>query len=213
MKVICVSDTHNKLSKIKIPDGDMIIHAGDVSSKGDYYDVLKFVKEFSALPHKHKIFIAGNHDFIFQYNKKQALELLKDTDIIYLEDNYTIIDNHKIYGSPWQPTFYDWAFNLNRGRSIKAKWDLIPNDVDILITHGPPYEILDIAPRRANQYGEHVGCQDLLEKILQIKPKYHIFGHIHNGYGKCVQDDITFINASSLGENHVSINQPIEFEI
>lgn len=72
MKVICVSDTHNKLSKIKIPDGDMIIHAGDVSSKGDYYDVLKFVKEFSALPHKHKIFIAGNHDFIFQYNKKTS---------------------------------------------------------------------------------------------------------------------------------------------
>jgi len=90
-----------------------------------------------------------------------------------------IIEGVKFYGSPWQPRFFDWAFNLDRGEEIKKKWDLIPMDTDVLITHGPPYGILDLTHE-----GEKVGCEELMKAVLRVQPKIHIFGHIHEAYGE-----------------------------
>ena len=119
-----------------------------------------------------------------------------------------IIDGVKFYGSPWQPWFYDWAFNLERGPEIRAKWDLIPEDTDVLITHGPPYGIGDLTFQK-----DHAGCQDLLKAVERLKPRTHIFGHIHERYGINSIDGTTFINASSFNHNYHRFNEPVIFDL
>jgi Icc-related predicted phosphoesterase len=133
----------------------------------------------------------------------------EDKGVVYLLDKMVEIDGIKIYGSPWQPRFYDWAFNVNRGEAIAKKWELIPENLDILVTHGPPYGMLDDTIN-----GMRVGCEELYKKVVQVKPKYHIFGHIHFGYGMRVMEDTTYINAASLGENYqYTKNRPIIFYV
>jgi len=128
--------------------------------------------------------------------KEVAEQYLADKDIIYLNDTGTTIEGLKIWGSPVQPEFFNWAFNRERGEDICKHWDLIPDDTDILITHGPAFGILDRVLE-----GEYVGCSDLLKKIKQIKPKIHAFGHIHEAYGQCEEDGTTFINACNVNRN------------
>ena len=159
MKIISISDTHGLHPSMKIPDGDLLVHAGDLTHHGALEDVIDFNNFLATLPHPHKIVIAGNHDFCFEEDRKACEEAL--TNCIYLQDQEVTIDGVRFYGSPWQPWFYDWAFNLERGPKIRAKWDLIPEGIDILITHGPPYGIGDLTTR-----GDNAGCQDLLECLV-----------------------------------------------
>lgn len=208
-KIIAISDTHGLHDQITkdLGSGDIIVHGGDVSNKGRPNEILDFLNWFVELPFTHRVFIAGNHDFGFEKNNDIAQEF-KDRGIIYLMDNMVEVDGIKIYGSPWQPRFYDWAFNVDRGPKIAAKWKDIPEGLDILITHGPPHGILDDTPD-----GMRVGCEDLLAKILEIKPRFHIFGHIHCGYGMRITDDTTFINASVLNEQYRYRHKPIQFNL
>jgi len=205
MKFIAIADTHGFHRSLEIPAGDILVHAGDLTRHGTLDDVQEFNDFLGSLPHPHKIVIAGNHDICFEIYRKACEELL--TNCVYLQDQEVIIDGIKFYGSPWQPWFYDWAFNLERGPEIWAKWDLIPENTDVLITHGPPYGLGDLTAR-----GYSTGCQDLLEVIDQIKPKLHIFGHIHEGYGMTSNRDTTFINASSTDQMYRLINPPIAFD-
>jgi Icc-related predicted phosphoesterase len=206
LKIVAISDTHNKHYLLSLPKGDMIIHGGDVSLRGKRREVIKFLDWFSRLDYKYKIFIAGNHDFLFE-DHNLITEILKDyPQLIYLNDSGVEIEGIKIWGSPIQPYFHNWAFN-RIGTSIIKHWDLIPNDTNILITHGPPFGILDKTTR-----GAEVGCPFLLEKVNIVKPKFHIFGHIHESQGDVVENGIHFINASVLDFNHNLINQPIIFE-
>jgi Icc-related predicted phosphoesterase len=181
----------------------MIIHAGDVSNVGKSHEIYDFLNWFSTLPYKHKIFIAGNHDFGFEIMNTIAPEY-EEQGVIYLMDKMVEVDGIKIYGSPWQPRFYDWAFNVDRGPAIAEKWEKIPEGLDILITHGPPHGTLDDTVQ-----GLRVGCEDLAIKIAQVKPKYHIFGHIHYGYGMKIGEDTIYINAATLGERYEYRNRPI----
>jgi len=206
MKLIAIADTHGFHRSLEIPEGDVLIHAGDLTRHGTLDDVKEFNDFLSTLPHPHKIVIAGNHDFCFEKDQKACEELL--TNCIYLQDQDVIIDGVKFYGSPWQPWFYDWAFNLQRGPEIRAKWELIPEDTDVLITHGPPYGIGDLTFQK-----DHAGCEDLLEIVGRIKPKVHIFGHIHEGYGITTHEITTFINASSYNHNSQMINKPMVYEL
>lgn len=185
----------------------ILIHAGDVCSQGTLMEVVRFNNWIRDLPFKEKIVIAGNHDWYFE---KKGRAFIKDTsEFTYLQDESITIDGIKIYGSPWQPEFYNWAFNLPRGIKLKEKWDMIPDDTDILITHGPPLGHNDWVRRdRSN-----VGCADLLEAVKRVKPKYHIFGHIHSGYGQSANDDTVFINASVCNEEYQPINKPFVIEI
>lgn len=155
-----------------------------------------------ALPHRHKIVIAGNHDMTFESAPPIAQRALGDRrdGIRYLEDSGIEIDGMRFWGSPWQPWFYDWAFNLNRGKPIAAKWSLIPQDTDVLITHGPPMGTLDFV------HGDHVGCADLRDRIEVIRPKLHVFGHIHEGSGIEATDDTIFVNASICDEAYRPTN-------
>jgi Icc-related predicted phosphoesterase len=190
-RIVCISDTHARQRRIAVPDGDILLHAGDLTDAGDLDQLADFDHWLGELPHRHKVVICGNHDFCFEQNPKQAQALV--TNAIYLQDSAVTIEGLKIYGSPWQPWFCDWAFNLQRGPELAAVWAKIPDDTDILITHGPPEGILDMTHRSVN-----VGCRDLLERVYQVSPRLHVFGHIHEAAGRFDVSGITFVNATTL---------------
>jgi len=210
-KITIISDTHgkheiltsNRMGNI-LGSGDILIHCGDVSNVGKSHEIKSFLDWFSNTEFTHKIFIAGNHDFGFEINTTIAPEYV-EKGVNYLFDSSVEIDGIKFYGSPWQPEFYDWAFNLPRGEKLAEKWALIPNEVDILITHGPAYFMLDHTIQ-----GERVGCIDLFDRIMQVKPKIHTFGHIHYAYGQKSFDGIEFLNACTLNESYNYENKPIK---
>jgi Icc-related predicted phosphoesterase len=176
IKIVAISDTHGRHEGLDIPFGDILVHAGDLTGTGTLAQVAKLNDFLGALPHTHKIVVAGNHDFCFQDRPREARALL--TEAIYLQDEEAIVESIRFYGSPWSPLFFDWAFMLPRGREIRAKWDAIPADTDVLITHGPPWGQGDMT-----YGGERAGCRDLLDVVERIRPKLHVFGHIHEGAG------------------------------
>ncbi|MGD9487526.1 MAG: metallophosphatase domain-containing protein [Calditrichaceae bacterium] len=201
MRIVAFSDTHGYHDQIKIPDGDILIFAGDMCTKRSLESIEKFNHFLGSLPHTHKIVIAGNHDFPFEREPVEARKLI--TNAIYLQDQSTVIEGIHFYGSPWQPWFFDWAFNLKRGQALKEKWDLISSDTDILITHSPPFGVLDLVGHK------HVGCEELTAALMRIKPKYHIFGHIHEGYGTKEMNGTTFINAAICNGRFAPENKPM----
>ena len=207
MKIVCISDTHTKHQEVILPKGDLLIHAGDVSWVGSELQLIDFFKWFDKQDFKHKIFIAGNHDLMFERNPKQAQSLIPKS-IIYLEESSVTIEGIKIYGTPITPYFFNWAFNRYPGQDIEQHTQQIPNDTDILITHGPPYGILD-----ANVKGEHCGCPSLLSKIQEVKPKLLICGHIHEGYGRLQKEESLYINASLLNHRYEYKNSPVVVEL
>ena len=206
-----ISDTHTKHKHVtgELPGGDILIHCGDISNRGYMNEIKNFLEWFDGIKgYEYKIFIAGNHDFGFQDNPNLCAKLLQDyPTVTYLEDSSVIVDGIKIYGSPWQPRFHNWAFNVNRGWDIAQKWEKIPQDTDILITHGPSLGILDIT-----NISERVGCEDLYKRVMEINPKVHACGHIHSSYGMKEIDGMTFINASNLGEDYLYQNDPITLD-
>jgi Icc-related predicted phosphoesterase len=218
MKITFISDTHNKHKQITedLPGGDLLIHAGDISSMGYKYEIQKFCKWFDSLEnYTVKTFIAGNHDFGFEKEPEMAKEVVGFyNDIVYLQDSFlgygVDTENYvKIYGSPWQPEFYNWAFNLPKnGHKLTQKWNDIPDDTDILITHGPAFGYLDTI---LGQY-DNFGCQLLTNRIKIIKPKIHVCGHIHSGYGYVFDGDTHFINASVLDEQYQYTQKPLTVE-
>jgi Icc-related predicted phosphoesterase len=210
MKITFISDTHGKHQSMTddLVGGPMIIHAGDISNTGTVGQINQFLEWFAELPYMHKVFIAGNHDFGFEKVRKSYEPGIVIPDgVTYLQDQSVMIEGIKIYGSPWQPRFYDWAFNLNRGEEIAKYWNMIPDDTDILVTHGPPFSVLD----RTNR-GDVVGCEDLYMRVKNVNPKIHVFGHIHEGYGVREIGDTIFINASSLDARYQYRNNPIILE-
>jgi Icc-related predicted phosphoesterase len=211
VKVVAISDTHNHLGSISVPDGDILVHAGDATVRGSESEWAIFNEALGNLPHKHKFVIPGNHDWICQRDTDLARALL--TNATFLVDELVEEQGIRIYGSPWQPTFHNWAFNMHRGAKIKAIWDKIPENLDILITHGPPHGILDEVGRGYFDIIEHVGCEELMKAITNLKPKFHVFGHIHEGHGSMKVDDTTFINASIMDINYKPVNRPILFHI
>jgi predicted phosphohydrolase len=168
MRIVCVSDTHGRHQFSEVPAGDILIHAGDVTLHGSLANAEEFNSWLGTLPHKHKIVIAGNHDFCFQEQPEEARARI--TNAIYLEDSGCEIEGLKFYGSPWTLIFFNWAFMLSEVE-LADKWALIPNDTDVLIT--------------------------LLHRVYEVAPRLHVFGHIHEAAGRLDHDGITFLNAST----------------
>ncbi|XP_006177573.2 metallophosphoesterase domain-containing protein 1 isoform X1 [Camelus ferus] len=199
-RFVCVSDTHSRTDPIQMPYGDVLIHAGDFTELGLPSEVKKFNEWLGSLPYEYKIVIAGNHELTF--DQEFMADLIKQdfyyfpsvsklkpenyenvqsllTNCIYLQDSEVTVRGFRIYGSPWQPWFYGWGFNLPRGQALLEKWNLIPEGVDILITHGPPLGFLDWVPKKM----QRVGCVELLNTVQRrVQPRLHVFGHIHEGY-------------------------------
>jgi Icc-related predicted phosphoesterase len=195
LQIDAISDTHTKHSSIKLPGGDMLIHAGDVSWRGKPGEILPFLDWYQKQGdnYEYLVLIPGNHDFGFEEQYALYENECRRRDIFLLNDSGIELAGIKIWGSPVQPWFHNWAFNRQRGLEIQKHWDLIPSDTELLITHGPPKGILDLT-----DHGDAVGCEDLLNKILEIQVKCHIFGHIHEARGYTYQHERLFVNASSL---------------
>jgi Icc-related predicted phosphoesterase len=208
MKTVCISDTHTRHKEILLPEGELIIHAGDMGSIGSKCEIEDFLIWYSGLDYKYKILIGGNHDRYLEFEDASIIRAMIPENIHYLNDSGITIEGIHFWGSPVQPAFNNWAFNRERGEDIDRHWQLIPDDTDVLITHGPPFGILDKTVRE-----DHVGCEKLLEKVQKIKPKFHIFGHVHEGYGIHHQRGTRFINASILNERYRYTNDPIIIDL
>jgi Icc-related predicted phosphoesterase len=205
MKIVAISDTHNQLHKITVPDGDVLIHAGDFGAAGNMEEWKRFLHDFSKLPHKHKLATFGNHDVRnsswLPMIKAEALYL----GIHILVDEAIKIKGVKFYMSPWVPQYGMWFWMRHRGEHIGRKWDNIPDDTDVLVTHGPPHGILDMSP-----YDHvHAGCEELRKRVdLMPKLKAHIFGHIHDGYGIVQMGQTMFYNVAVCNERYTPDNPP-----
>ena len=225
MKVTLISDTHSKHRQLSsdLPGGDLLIHAGDFMNSGySSYEAEEFFNWFDKIDtYDTKVLIAGNHDRLMENDPEWAsgiltgyktIEYLQDEDLVLYYDGHNgdfPEDNVRIYGSPWQPEFNNWAFNLPRnGEEMKARWDAIPTDTDILVTHGPPFGYHDI-PGGDNI---RVGCEMLRYRVDEIKPKIHVFGHVHGGCGYYYNGHTHFFNASVLNERYNYTNKPFHFE-
>ena len=211
MKVVLISDTHNR--EIELPPGDVLIVAGDLTKSGTRSQITMFNDWIARESYKFKhrpIAVAGNHDFMFQTDRAVAESLLPSC--VYLEDQLLVLDGKKIYGSPWTPTFFNWAFMKDRGSEIRKYWERIPEGLDLLVTHGPPWGILDEVVRSKR----NVGCEELrnvLMQEMQAPPRFHAFGHIHEGHGMHVADKTTFYNVSICDEDYLPTNLPTVIEI
>jgi Icc-related predicted phosphoesterase len=202
-KVVCISDTHSLHDQVIIPESDLLIHAGDVTGNGSISQFIKFVAWFSEQPCKYKIFIGGNHDAILERLPIKEIRAYLPKNVYYLENDGIELEGLKIWGSPVTPTFLDWYFMANRGSNISKYWERIPNKLDFLITHGPLYGVLDKTPDDKN-----VGCEELLKSVFLKEPRYHVFGHIHQGYGWVKRKNTLFINCSVLNEDYKVVNYP-----
>lgn len=201
MKIWHISDTHTYHGLLKVPeDIDMVIHSGDATNPRDPYvseqEMLNFISWFGSLPIKHKVFVAGNHDLCIERNLVTKIDFMKN-GIVYLENDYAEVEGIKIWGSPFTPTFgQGWAFNKKRS-ALHDIWKEIPDDVDIVVVHGPPKGILDLAYHQLNCI-EFCGDEALRKRMYLLKPKLCLFGHIHNN------EDI--INAGTMKlSNHDTI--------
>jgi Icc-related predicted phosphoesterase len=208
LRIVAISDTHSKHHSIKIPKGDILVHAGDVSLRGTKEEVIDFLQWFSKQRFQHKILIAGNHDFYFEKTPTEEIQTIIPENVIYLKDSGTEINGIRFWGSPVTPWFFNWAFNRKRGEQIRKHWEMIPFQTNVLITHGPVYGFLDTLGNE-----QHAGCQDLLRRVLLIKPILHVCGHIHESHGSIHRSGVQFINACQLNGHYDLVHKPIVFDL
>jgi Icc-related predicted phosphoesterase len=204
-----MSDTHSLHGHLTVPPCDVLIHAGDFSAHGKTEDTESFLAWFASQPAKHRVLVAGNHDLFVEAHPGEFGKMLaKHRGITYLQDAGVTIGGVKFWGSPITPKFFDWAFMKDRGEAIRAHWDAIPNDVDVLITHGPALGIGD-----RNDRGELCGCADLRMRVVDVEPRLHVFGHIHEGRGEYRMADRStrFLNVASIHGR--SLHQPVAFDL
>ena len=192
-RLVLLSDTHGFHERLRIPDGDVLVHAGDFCTSGKEAQARAFARWLERQPHAHKVVVAGNHDRCLELDLSLGQQLFQGAT--YLLDREATIAGLRFYGSPWQPEFMSWAFNLPRGPRLREVWSHIPAGVDVLVTHGPPSGILD-----RTFAGLFVGCEDLRAAVDRARPRLHLFGHIHEGAGTHTEGPTLFVNASICTE-------------
>lgn len=224
MNILLISDTHEKHEWLNtwlkdpeyVKDVDMIIHAGDSANSKvpglNFNPQMDFIHWYSELDIKYKIYVPGNHNTSERMFQEHHYS---DNGIIRLIHQSVEIEGLKIFGSPYTPTFgIDWAYNINRSK-IYEYWQEIPEDTDIVVTHGPPLGIGDLT---GGEKLEQVGDRSLLKRMLVIKPKLHVFGHLHDepdiiNHGLRRVKDIDFVNASVVDLYHKPINKPVRWTV
>ena len=188
MKILQISDTHNRHRQLtNLPEADVIVHCGDFADNGTEEEVLDFLNWYIDLPYKYKLFVTGNHDLCL-WDAKDIEDLPEN--VFFLQDRGVTIEGVKFFGI---------AYNHSER--------LIPEDTDIVITHEPPSMILD------ESAGENWGNIPLFKRMMEVKPRYHLFGHAHEGYGTIKQDDIIFSNGAILDDFYHISHQPKVFLI
>lgn len=205
MKIVVTSDIHGQIKNLSIPECDILLIAGDIGDYGKqiYKDANWLEYDFNPWlkkqPAKHIVMTPGNHDVVFDY----ALSLVPKLDCHVLIDKFIEVEGIKIYGSPWSREFYNWGFNLPEDKLALA-WEKIPEGLDFLLVHSPPYGIFD-ETQHPHYPSNRIGSPSLLERIKKVRPKYVIFGHNHGQPGVMEEDGITFINATLLDDSRTGI--------
>lgn len=213
MRIVALADTHLRHERLRdataIPfrdEGDVLVHAGDLCQRGTLEELEAAAVFLAALPHRTKIVVAGNHELCLQKRPEEARALLAHHGLVYLEDDGVTVDGVRFWGSPWQPLFRVWAFGARRGPELAAKWAHIPEDVDVLVTHGPPWGFGDrvrLGRLGARRFGGspdrevHAGCADLRRRIEVVRPRLHVFGHIHQDRGTWRHGEMVLVNATT----------------
>jgi Icc-related predicted phosphoesterase len=211
LRIVAISDTHGSHRNVKLPDGDVLIHAGDFTVSYRGYDIAvirDFDEWLGQQPHRRKVVVPGNHDRYFADYPLPARELIQNAEI--KQDEVFAIGDLTFYMSPWTPKFHSdfWKFHRNRGSEMLQMWEKIPTGIDVLVTHGPPENILDLVD------GVHAGDEMLRREVLQrVKPRVHIFGHIHPGYGTIPYGRTQFYNAALCDESYRIFNEPWVIDI
>jgi Icc-related predicted phosphoesterase len=208
VKLVALSDTHGLHDRLAVPPCDVLVHAGDFSPRGTREDAVNFLLWFDAQPAKRRILVAGNHDcFVEEHPAEWKRMLLSYPGITYLNDSGCEYGGLRFWGSPITPKFFDWSFMRERGHEIRKHWALIPQDTDVLITHGPPRGVGD-----RNDRGEFCGCADLTERVFDVEPRLHVFGHIHEGRGeyRLPNRRTRFLNVASI---HRALYEPVEIAL
>lgn len=208
MKLVCISDTHGFHDQLSLPRGDILVHAGDFTDGGLVEEAQHFLRWFGQVgDFAHRLLIAGNHDLAFEH-LPELVEKFIPENVTYLNDSGVTLGGLRFWGSPVTPYFFNWAFN-RRSREIGRHWDLIPAGTDVLITHGPPFGLLDgVGPER-----EPVGCPQLARTVAAIKPRLHVFGHIHESYGSHHQGGTHYLNASICNAEYQVAQAPVVVEL
>ncbi len=229
MRIVCISDTHGLARVTAIPPGDVLVHAGDLTMRGTEEELEAEFAWLASQPHRHKVVIAGNHDWVLDPAMPEAFHnwtlersspprelAARYPSLTYLCDDAAEIEGYAFYGSPWQPNFGSWAFNFPKaddGAAARSTWSAIPDGVEVLITHGPPLGTLD----RVDS-GAAAGCPELARRIASLdRLRLHVFGHIHEAYG-CERrtagaGDVAFVNASLCTLRYRASNEPIAIDL
>lgn len=208
MRLVCISDTHGDHAQLIVPDGDVLVHAGDATAHGTRADFREFLAWFGAQPHRHRVLVAGNHDRFAEVEPDEARRMAEAAGVVWLNDTGVEIDGVRFWGSPITLRFHDWSFMRDPGEDIDRHWRMIPNGTDVLITHGPPHGILDEVVRE-NGSSDNTGCPSLLERVRDVRPRLHIFGHIHECRGDVSQDETRFLNVSTMDQSYRIRHEPV----
>ena len=208
VRIVCISDTHGFHRALKIPPGDIFIHAGDLLPDANQAEMLADFNDWLAtLPFRHRIVIAGNHDWIFEKTPNKARKIL--TNAVYLEHSGVRLSGLNFWGCPVTPIDKWMAFAVECDKTSRKYWDNMPTGTDVLITHGPPAKILDRGQFQSSNQGSH----ELNRAVLRVKPRLHVFGHIHGGYGlETGPYGISFVNCASLqwlGGDDILLRPPV----
>ena len=200
MRLVLLADTHTFQADLdgKVPDGDVLVHAGDLGRAGDEAELAEAAAWLRALPHAHKIVTAGNHDALFERDPGRARALFAGIHVLL--DEEATIAGLRCYGSPWTPRYHSWSFMKARGAPMAAVWAKVPFGLDLLITHGPPAGILDDATHyRGGAWAgpDLAGCEELCRRVELVRPRVHVFGHIHGQRGVVERDGTTFVNCTT----------------
>ncbi len=212
LRLVCISDTHGDHEGLLLPQGDVLIHAGDFTAHGKRDEVPSFMRWIGSQGFKHVLCIAGNHDTYLEQDPEACQQFANEEGVILLNDSGCEIDGHQFWGSPITPRFCDWAFMRDPGEHIEAHWNLIPQSTDVLITHGPPFGIMDGVERLSGGF-EKTGCPSLLEKVQELSPTVHLFGHIHEGRGREELAGTTYLNISTMDKHYRIVHEPVIFDL
>jgi Icc-related predicted phosphoesterase len=205
MRIVCLSDAHGLHRQVAVPEGNLLIHAGDFMRTGiSLEEIVDFNDWLGEQPHPHKIVVAGNHDLFFEMFPDKAREHLSNA--VYLENDGIVLGGVTFWGSAMTPVLPNRAFHVERCEASRKYWDRIPLRTDIVITHGPPFGTLD----KNDILGSRFDCRDLIQAVLRVKPKLHVFAHVHGDYGEEVGPNGTrMVNCAVLDVKYVLTNAPI----
>ena len=206
-KLCLISDTHGQNELLEnLPEADILIHCGDITKYGSRKGLTEAVEILGRQSAGYKILVAGNHDRCFEKHPEECDDIINEAGLIYLEDSWAILGHYKFYGMPWVPVFGEWAF-MGSFIELYEKWNKVPRDVDVLITHGPPKYILDLSD------GDHAGCAAHSAYMGLINPRLNVFGHIHEGYGRLYFGETMHINCSLINREYKAVNEPVVYEL